>query len=428
MDGIKDELASFCDIVCLVSAGNEEAAELYTRNAPDIDCFICSGLLLFYAIKTRVPVLGKPVYALDDQRADIKSVFLDLLLEKRSFDLSRIFIDFAYEGNDYLGIKAWLPRGQWPYFGEIDMSEIKEYEQVERICQAIKERHYRLHEAGLVDLSLTRVALLARDFERDGIAYRYVYPSRDYIVNFILQIVSAFNSKKNEESALGAISLIIEGSADRSALAERALAAYLKDRGYDFTVQKEDDRIVLLGRKADLADMSSGFTACDLGDYIAQATGSTVAIGLGSGNNFFQAKLNAARAAELSRARSRGRSRAAFFVSDKDELLGPLGSRSSPGPAEALSSAPSAELLDWARRLGVDHLSLQKILAFARSSGSTRLYSDELARSLGVTLRSANRLLRKIEAGGGATSYLENARGGRGRPRKRYELRLGGII
>ena len=424
---LRSELASFCEVIYLVAEDNEKASSLYLQNLGRVDCFICSGQLLYYAVETRVPRLEKPIYILDDQRADIKAVFLQLLIENRDFDFSRVYVDFACEQNDWLGIKDWLPRDQWPHFARIDVIEITRFEEVEEICRAIGRRHYELRQAGLIDLSLTRVGLLAQAFERDGVPYRYVYPSRDYIVNFFLQIINAHDSAKAEGASLGTIVVIVEKDAIERA--EESLAAYFRHRSYDFTLQKEDDRIVVLTRKRDLEDLTEGFSSCGLKDALEASAGARVAVGLGAGNNFFQARIHAMRAAELSRARSG----TVIFVSEAGDFVGLPGSGATAGrPSGALlsslSSEPSRELLTRSRRLHVDHLSLQRIVAYARVSGSTRVRADELAEHLGITLRSASRLLGKIEANGGATCYLENLSGGRGRPRKYYDLDLGGMV
>jgi hypothetical protein len=425
LESIGAELASYCEIHFLVAEDNERVCSLYHEYKSKVDCFIVSGRLLYYAVKTKVPDPERPFYALDDQRGDLKDVFLNLLLKDRNFDLSRVFVDFAYEQNDYLGIKEWLPREQWPYFGQIDDVEIETYEQVENICRVAEKRHYELHEAGLIDLSLTRVGLLTREFDRDHIPYQYVYPSRDYIINFFLQIINAFYSKKSEDSIQGSIAIILGKETDAAdpGLAARInelLASYVERKGYDFTTQKDDDRIFILTRHKDLADITEGFTDCGFKDRLEGVVGAKTSIGLGTGNNFFQAKLNSLQAAEISRARA-GQ---VFFISEADKLVGPLGSKK----MDEVSNKPSPELLEWSRRLHVDHVSLQKIVAYARVSQSAHISADELARHLGITTRSANRLLSKIEANGGASCYLENLTGGRGRPKKCYELNLAGLL
>ena len=86
-------------------------------------------------------------------------------------------------------------------------------------------------------------------------------------------------------------------------------------------MQKEDDRIVVLTRRRDLEDLTDGFSSCDLKDTLEASSGAKVAVGLGAGSNFFQARIHAMRAAELSRARSG----TVVFVSEAGDFVGPLG-------------------------------------------------------------------------------------------------------
>ena len=426
MDDVVRELANYCDIIFVTATTNEEAYGLYREYAAKVDCFIFSGKILYYAVTTRCRDLEKPIYVLDDQKGDIKDVFLGLLLADRNFDFSRIFVDFAFGLNGYLGIKEMLPQKEWPYFSDVDEGGIETFADVERLCDAVKRRHYELHRAGLVDLSLTRLGLLPGEFERDGIPYRYIYPSKDYILNFFLQIVSAFNSNRNDASLAGSIVLISMGLPAAPGGIDAALASLVRRHGYDFTVQWDGGTAIVLTKLKDLEALTGGFASGSFKEEIERDTGLSMAIGLGAGHNFYQAKLNAFKAAELSRYRS-GR---VYYISETDRMIGPLSANDSlgatglPGAAATaeLSASPSEGLVELSRRLHVDHLSLQKIIILTKMRRSTRLSADELAAHLGVTLRSANRLLNKIEANGGASSFDENLVGGRGRPRKYYDI------
>ncbi|MDA8410179.1 MAG: hypothetical protein M0001_07290 [Treponema sp.] len=435
MDDVVRELANYCDIIFVTAATNDEADRLYGEYAPRVDCFIFSGKILYYAVTTRRGDLEKPIYVLDDQKGDIKDVFLALLLADRNFDFSRVFVDFAFGLNGYLGIKEMLPEKEWPHFSDVDEGGLETFADVEKLCDAIKRRHYELHRAGLVDLSLTRLGLLPKEFERDGIPYRYVYPSKDYILNFFLQIVSAFNSNQHDAGLAGSIVIIPMESAEGadggrpaaaggpvrpSAGLDAALASLVRRHGYDFTVQWDGGTAVVLTKLKDLEALTGGFANGSFKEAIEGEAGQRTAIGMGAGRNFYQAKLNALKAAELSRYRSGEM----YYISETDRLVGPLGARGTPGVVAVgeLRVSPTERLVELSRGLHVDHLSLQKIIILTKMRQSTRVSADELAAHLGVTLRSANRLLNKIEANGGATSFDENLVGGRGRPRKYYDI------
>jgi hypothetical protein len=397
MKGIEPELEPYCDIVFLVAEENKDAYSLYDAHVNDVDCFILSGKMLYYSLMTSRSDLIKPAYGLDDQKGDLKDVLVKLLFSRRDMDFSRVFVDFATEQNDFLGLRELIPPAQWPYFGLYSEKSFENVEDIEHYCLELTQRHIELHRSGKIDLSLTRFGLAAKELEANGVPYIYVYPSKEYTVNFFLQIANAFNSRKTQDNTLGCMAIDLEGEPQAGELLPALndlLSAYVRKYAYDITLQQDGRKIIIFTRYRDLSRMT---------------------LGLGTGSNFYQAKLNAIKAAEISGSRSG----AVFYINEADIVVGPLSPK---GKAE-LHGVPSKELLDWSRKLSVDHLNLQKIIAYTKIKQSTRISAFELAGFLNITMRSASRLLNKLEEGGGAQSYSENLKGGRGRPKKYYDIR-----
>lgn len=414
---IEPELEPYCDIVFLVAQENKDALYLYDAHVDDVDCFILSGKMLYYSLTTSRSDLIKPAYGLDDQKGDIKDVLLKLMFSKRDTDFSRVFVDFATEQNDFLGLKELIPKEQWPYFGLISDRPIENVEDIERYCSDLTKRHIELYRSGRIELSLTRFGLSAKELAANGVPYIYVYPSKEYTINFILQIANAFNSRKTQDNTLGCIAIDLEGEPQASELLPALndlLSAYVRKYAYDITLQQDGRKIIIFTRYRDMSRMTLDFTECELKDYIERIIGFKIYLGLGTGSNFYQAKLNAIKAAEISGSRSG----AVFYINEADIVIGPL----SPKSKDELRSVPSQELLDWSRRLNVDHINLQKIIAFTKIKQSSKISAYELAGFLDITVRSASRLLNKMEEKGGAQSYTENLRGGRGRPKKYYDI------
>lgn len=417
IESIAPELDPFCDISVLVAKNNSDACTLYDAHVNDVDCFILSGKMLLYSIKLGRKDLMKPAYCLDDRTEDLKDAILKLLFASRSIDFSRVFVDFATEQNDFLGLKGLIPKDQWPYFGSVSSESFETVEDVERYCDEVTRRHVELHGAGKIDLSLTRFGLATDELTANRVPYLYVYPSKEYTVNFFLQIANAFNSKKNQENTLGCIVIDFENGlrAEGSLPAlNDILSAYGREYAYDITIQQDGRKIVVFTRFRDMSRMTLDFTECELKDYVERIMGFKVLVGLGSGSNFYLAKLNALKAAEISGSKSG----AVFYINESDLIIGPL----SPRAKDELRAAPTPQLLDWSRKLSVDHINLQKIISYTKIRQSTKISAYELAGFLDVTVRSANRLLNKMEQRGGAHSYSENIRGGRGRPMKYYDI------
>ena len=418
MKDIEPELKPYCDIVFLVAKENKDACSLYDAHIDEVDCFILSGKVLYYSLMTSRSDLIKPAYGLDDQKGDLKDVLVKLLFSRRDMDFSRVFVDFATEQNDFLGLKELIPPDQWPYFGLFNEKSFENVEDIERYCSELTQRHIELNRSGKIDLSLTRFGLAARELEANGVPYIYVFPSREYTVNFFLQIANAFNSRKTQDNTLGCMAIDLEGEPQAGELLPALndlLSAYIRKYAYDITIQQDGRKIIIFTRYRDMSRMTLDFTECELKDYIERIIGLRIFLGLGTGSNFYQAKLNAIKAAEISSSRSG----AVFYINEADIVVGPL----SPRSKDEFRGLPSQELLDWSRVLNVDHINLQKIIAYTKIKQSTKISAYELAGFLDITVRSASRLLNKLEDGGGAQSYSENLKGGRGRPKKYYDIR-----
>jgi hypothetical protein len=417
MRQVGPELAPYCRILTLRAADSGRAIEQYRRHVDKVDCVVFSGKAYYYTVLSAEGSFAKPCYFLDESMGDIKELLLRLLLGNRDFDFSRVFVDMANERNDWLGIKALLPEGEWPYFADSPESDPGAF------SAYVIARHRELHEKGLIDLSITRFGALLGELEAAGIPYVYAYPSREYVVNFFMQIVNAIalgdEAGKRSGDAFGAVAISFEGETEararpRMLKCTKLLADYVRLNGYDFVIQREGEKIVVLSQYGDIAKITKGFSDCGFKAQIEKSTGHGVFVGIGTGRNIYQAKLNSFKAADLSRSRS-GK---VFHIDGSDKMVGPIGE----GRAGVLEGRPSARLLAWSAEFHVDHVNLQKIIAFAKVTRSSRMTAEQLAQYMGITLRSANRLLNRIESSGGAACYYEKMSDGRGRPRKCYDL------
>jgi hypothetical protein len=351
---------------------------------------------------------------------DIRDVVLKLLVQDRNFDFSRTFIDVASKDNGYLGLKELLPPEQWPYFlddtipdSSIAISELG----VEKLVGAVLQKHIQLHRSGAISLSITRFGVMVDKLEALGLPFVYILPSREYVVNFCLEVINSVNSGRSREQLIGAIAMCFPEAEARErerlmARAGKLAVEFAASNGFDFTPSFEKDALVILTHRRDIAAMSSDFSESGFrGQLLPEKT--TALIGLGSGRSIFQAKRNSLSALEI----SRNNCDRIYLVDEENEVSGPLGSAKN-----ALVRVPDEDILHVAERLGLDHVYIQKIMSFAKLGNTDRVSADELADYLEVTVRTANRILTRILQSGGARVYEENVGGGRGRPRKFYEL------
>ena len=138
-------------------------------------------------------------------------------------------------------------------------------------------------------------------------------------------------------------------------------------------------------------------------------------MGYGIGVDINQAMLNAQAARKESEFVGKS-----FIRNEKEALIGPLGT----AKAMVIEYGNVRGVGEIARRCGLSTLTIQKVAASMKQSGSQKITTQELAGRFGVTVRNANRILgRLVEGGYARVAYFQTANS-KGRPVKVYELML----
>jgi len=413
---IEPELIPFCNIIYLTAASQEDVVSAYKAYENQVDGFMFSGMLTYTFLLEKIASPNKPCFCIDETQIDIKEIFLNLLVKDRNFDFSRIFVDSATKENQYLGIKEILVNGPFPIFNEIPYNDAVSFE------LEMKARHRELHDKKMVDLSITRLGHCLEELQTYGIPCIYAYPPESYMINFFMKAINEINLSKTEKQILGTI--IIFPESDSKLVTDytrdvhmlkfcELITTYAQVAGYDFTLQEKDSYIEVLTHYRDIAKITDDFQTCDLKIYLEEKSGEHVNIGFGTGHNIYKARLNAHEAVKISKQKADG----PYYLSYEDKIIGPLS-----GNIQSYVTKPSPQFLAWSKKLHVNHVNLQKIIAFTKVSGTTKVTSDSLAEYLSISLRSANRLLTKIYDNNGAVTYLENIDGRPGRPKKYFDL------
>lgn len=424
--GLMPELAPYCTLRILPAREDRDAAELYRAHVDEVDCFATSGRLLYYAILREVGSFAKPCYVMDELKGDIKEALLKLLLRDRNFDFTRLYVDFAAPLNNFLGLRELLPRDQSPRFASFTTAD------PEHLTDQVRATHLDLHARGEVDFSITRFGNIVKDLKAAGIPFLYIYPSREYAINFFMQIADATRQRTSAPGLFGAIHVSFEDNEPERrealiSLCNELLAGLSVRHGLDFMPQREEEKILVLTHFSDIAKITRDFTSFDLKRSLERELGCRLRIGLGSGTTIHQARLNASKAADLLVGRLRGASGGeaatdgVYYFSESEKVIGPIGPLGDPAPG-IIATKPDERLIALSRAYHLDHVSLQKIIACAELSKAPALTADDLAAHMGVAKRSAGRLLNKLEEYGGATCYFQKLTEGKGRPEKFYRL------
>ncbi len=86
------------------------------------------------------------------------------------------------------------------------------------------------------------------------------------------------------------------------------------------------------------------------------------------------------------------------------------------------SNYQSKEVENLSSNLQLSPLTVQKIIAVINKLNTNEISAEDLATHLGITLRSANRILTKIVNNNGASVIHEKQEKLRGRPKKIYAI------
>jgi hypothetical protein len=240
----------------------------------------------------------------------------------------------------------------------------------------------------------------------------YIYPPKEYFFNFLMQIVNSFRQKIDEDKLPSYININFEKTdADDTSCIINKIKTYFDNlsttNGYNFVYQTGENSVNLLTYNAHLSHMTQAF-------MLLKECPDIKNIGLGTGNNIYSARENAKKAIQYAASHPNE----VYFINQKNILYGPLGSSN----MIVLDGEPNEKVLEISNRLGINHINLQKIVTLTNLLQSTLVNGSQLANHLGITIRSANRLLKQIEEFGGAISHTEKINEGRGRPTKYYDL------
>ena len=139
--------------------------------------------------------------------------------------------------------------------------------------------------------------------------------------------------------------------------------------------------------------------------------------GIGVGITAFEAEKSARKAL----ANAKDVSENAFFIADGDRMQGPLGEAAE--LTYPIRVADEKEL-KMAQRIGISPGYLSKIRALVSRTGKTAFDADDMAACLGISQRSARRVLKKfVDSGHGNVSGKETVRQV-GRPKNLVKLKL----
>ena len=288
--------------------------------------------------------------------------------------------------------------------------------------KAYEEYHIRLHKTGKADALVTGFGAVYENLRKAGYPVFRLYPSRFEIRENMDRLLSRITAKSLRSAGI-AIQLIHLASIRKDSIHQyedlkREGQFYLELLEYVQSLQgslfRMGSEYVIYATRGSVEDREHTAEFCRLMDW-GRKENIRIASGIGIGITAFEAEKSARKA--LMNALQAGEN--AFFIVHGDTITGPLGSDRELSYPFRISGGKD---LRKAEEIGINPGYLAKIQSLVAKTGKTVFDARDLAACLGISDRSARRILKKFtNAGYGRVSGRE-AVGGAGRPKLLIEL------
>jgi hypothetical protein len=287
--------------------------------------------------------------------------------------------------------------------------------------------HIQQAASGASSLAVTGVAAVAEELEARQIPVEHLVPSEQDMIVALERALLSTESRRNKESQIVVGMLAVDdfGSLVLKKSSELEVQKLKLDihRMVLNYVESLDGYLTQIGEGEYLFFTTRGIFERETGGYktiylakdARSSYGITLSLGVGFGASANEAGMNAR--AALRKSREAG-GNACFIIREDQTLIGPL---EMSDPVQAVLPPTDAELIRKAENAGMTSAYLSKLLTHTSKTGKYDYKAHELADVLGITIRSAHRLL-QAWADNGLVKVVDMEKLSRGRPRQIYRF------
>jgi len=287
--------------------------------------------------------------------------------------------------------------------------------------------HAQQAESGASALAVTGVAAAAELLAARRIPVELLVPAEQDMIVALERALLSTESRRNKEAQIVVGMLAVDDFAGlvmkkSSELEVQKLKLDIHRMVLNY-VESLDGYLTQIGEGEYLFFTTRGIFERETGGYKtiylakdARASyGLTLSLGVGFGATANEAGMNARTA--LRKSREAG-GNACFIIREDQTLIGPL---EMSDPVQAVLPPTDAELIRRAENAGMTSAYLSKLLTHTSKTGKYDFKAHELADVLGITIRSAHRLL-QAWADNGLVKVVDVEKLSKGRPRQIYRF------
>lgn len=350
-----------------------------------------------------------PIAKVEPAESDVLKCLVTFDHNAPTVQYNRVLIDAAH----YKNFESVFAIENRPvFFGTQDWTEPLA---VEWESQMIR-RYQTAFESACYDILLTKHAALLNKLEALNIPARAINPSASTFL-LILKLLLLEVHQKMKWKYLSAYGIIgIRGG---------TLAAEKLFRSIE-SFNREHENLILLTRRSGVCELglsnhilfglTNGYTRCILTEHLKSVFSDDVRTGWGIGYSLVAARSNAIRAYRESLF---DRGHQSYLVNQNGSLIGPLMGKS---PPQQTDDSRRMSINKASVQTGMSVKTLQKMSEKLDLIGRVSVTSESLARSMGMTQRSASRILVKLSEANLAVLVRVPNESQTGRPKKHYSV------
>lgn len=417
-------LALPCETMVVPYDNFSHIAHVYGEYADRYDACFVSGVIAKQAIEMVHKHITKPLVPFQVSSDALHRNILQLAVETRNLDFSRIAMDFLlalgdnYSVSDFLKIEDLSETYKENALASIRLGT----DSSNTIENVVLEKITALWEQKAIDLVICQYSSITPELEDRGIPYRCPFLSDQHLADIIRETLTRLELQHLKENHPVIVQVFPQTcstmSADQKAILTAALESFTSQNLLECVIQSTDRSCVLITSLQILRFLTDEFQVCRLSVFLNQQVDFQVLIGYGVGTSVLHAMNNAQLAS-----REATLARKPFIVDGKGSLIGPLNSEN------CMTVSPNAlpDVSSIAKQCCLSALTIQKIITILNNSSVDKLTVPELASRLNTTVRNANRIMLNLCRGGAAVPVYNQVTHSRGRPVQVYQLNFSKI-
>lgn len=413
---IAQQYRSLCPIK-LYYASEEQTIELIKNNDSVVDGFLFTGFLPYYETqksgitKKRLfyyPISGTSLYRI-----------LFVMRVHEGVDITRISID-TLSADEIREV-----------YGELKLPSENLYINERGLTQFSREQyvyfHRSLYEGGKTVAAVTAVNSVYEHLKKENVPVFRVIPTLFTMRETfkLIEAISLAHSAENNQIIIQIIDIkeySISGSRlPAMEMRRKKLALYHEllnyARNYHASVfPTEGDQFIILITKGIFQEYSNYYEEIPMLRHIEDKLSMAINVGIGMGKTAMEAEENAREALLLSKKKPESN---AYIITQDKKVIGPIGN------GKRLDFALKSDdkiMLKWAEKTGLSIATLTQVKSILEKLQRDTITASDIQENLGVTLRTANRIMNKLLSGGAAEKVGIEQPAYRGRPRQLFRI------